>query len=208
MTEQMQALRDDIAYMKTLAQAGRGGQILGGSILLMCGLIFSTTSVVAWAIDVRYLPAIMGKVGLEWAVAIVVQLIGLAILIPAIHKRAKAGGGNLHSALFGAVWSTIGMAIFVAIISCVIVANRAHDVSAMLGFVPVIMVLYGAGWAISSAISGQKWMRLVAVGCALSAPLLGWVIASPVLYLVFGAAIFLFMAVPGLKLVQPPRAAA
>jgi hypothetical protein len=202
----MQSLRDDIAYMKTLAQAGRQGQILGGSILLMCGLIFSTTSFISWAIGAHYLPALPYGFGLEWALAIVLQLIGLAILIPATHRRARSGGGSANSRLFGAVWSTIGMAIFVAILSCVVVANRVNDIKAMLGFVPVIMVLYGAGWSISATISGQKWMYLVAIGCALTAPLLGWVVAEPVMYLVFGAAIFLFMAVPGFKLVQPPRA--
>ena len=40
MTDQNQAMRDDIAFMRTLAEAGREGPLNGGSILVAAGLIF------------------------------------------------------------------------------------------------------------------------------------------------------------------------
>lgn len=208
MTEQMQSLRDDIAYMKTLAVAGRQGQILGGSILLLTGVIFGTTSFISWAIQLKYLPALPGGIGLEWGVAVVLHLLALLVLIPAVQRRARAVGAGDNSRLFGAVWSSMGLANFVAAAACVAAFARMQDFKMFLGYVPMIMVLYAMGWNISAAISRQRWMRLVALGSALAAVLLGWTIATNAMYLVFGASTFLFMALPGLKLVQRPAAQA
>ena len=56
--DQMQSVRDDIAYMRGLAHEGRTTPLLGGSILIAAGLIFGTASVGHWAI-------ISGVVGLS-----------------------------------------------------------------------------------------------------------------------------------------------
>ena len=43
MTDQNQAIRDDIAFMRALAEEGRQTPLLGGSVLVAVGLIFGGT---------------------------------------------------------------------------------------------------------------------------------------------------------------------
>src|SRR6185369_3776201 len=48
MTDQ-NAVRDDIAFLRNLAEAGRGGSTAGGSVLVVAGLIYAACSLASWA---------------------------------------------------------------------------------------------------------------------------------------------------------------
>ena len=53
MTDQNHAIRDDIAFMRELAEEGRQAPIVGGSILLASGLSFGTASLAIWGLNSR-----------------------------------------------------------------------------------------------------------------------------------------------------------
>ncbi len=48
--DQMQAVREDIAYMRALAEEGRRAPLLGGSVLVAGGLIGGAAAAAHWAI--------------------------------------------------------------------------------------------------------------------------------------------------------------
>ena len=54
--DQLQSIKDDIAYMKALAQEGRQAPLLGGSILIAAGVIFGLASLGQWALLRGLLP--------------------------------------------------------------------------------------------------------------------------------------------------------
>ena len=51
MSEHIDTLKDDIAFMRALAQEGRRAPLLGGALLLAAGLLFSAASLVSWAMS-------------------------------------------------------------------------------------------------------------------------------------------------------------
>jgi len=48
MSENTDTLKDDIAFMRALAQEGRRAPLLGGACLLAAGLLFSAATLVSW----------------------------------------------------------------------------------------------------------------------------------------------------------------
>ena len=48
MNDKSQALQDDIAFMRDMAQAGASAPLVSGSILVACGAVFGAISVIHW----------------------------------------------------------------------------------------------------------------------------------------------------------------
>lgn len=103
-------LKEDIAYVRGLAEAGRKGPVLGASILFISGLIYSVAAVASWLVHSGRLPIDLPLFGSEWWVAGVIQ-IGVVILLSRRLRQAPQQG-NASSRLFGIIWSTLGCSIF------------------------------------------------------------------------------------------------
>ena len=56
MTDQLQALRDDIDFLKALAVEGRSPVLLGGSTLIAAGAIYGAASLAHGAIVAGWIP--------------------------------------------------------------------------------------------------------------------------------------------------------
>ena len=100
-------LKDDIAYMRGLAEAGRKGPVLGASILFSCGLIYSVAAVFSWLTHSGRLPVDLPW-GLEWWAAAAVQIV--TVIVMSRRLGGYKGPANPSSRLFGVVWSSMGFA--------------------------------------------------------------------------------------------------
>ena len=65
-----------------------------------------------------------------------------------------------------------------------------------------VFALYGAGWAVSATMSGQKWQWWLAIGGWVGAPAIASLIGTPVLWLGYAAGLVLLAMIPGLILVR------
>lgn len=198
--DQIQSLRDDITYMKALADEGSRGPLLGGSILVAAGLIFGSASVVEWAMaaGILNLPEI-GHLYL-WGATAVLFAIALVVLI----RRQKGRPGNLSPAnrAFANAWMGVGLAIFAMSVSISVLGYQAGSDLPFTVFPSLIFALYGAGWAVSAAMSGQKWLWWPAIGGWFAAPVLAWFVGDPVQWLVYAAGLVLLALVPGAVLMR------
>ena len=61
----------------------------------------------------------------------------------------------------------------------------------------MVFALYGSGWAVSAAMSGQKWLWWPAIGGWIAAPILAWFVNDPAMWLVYAAGLILLALVPG-----------
>ena len=198
--DQIQTLKDDIAYMKTLADEGASGPLIGGSTLVAAGLIFGIASLGEWA-NAAGLIVLDGIQHLYlWGAAGLIFAATLTVLI----RRQKGRPGVMSPAnrAFGTAWMGVGLAIFSMAVALSLLGYKTQSNLPGLVFPSLIFALYGAGWAVSAAMSGQKWLWWPAYGSWLLAPVLAWFVNDPSLYLVYAIGLAFLALVPGVILMR------
>ncbi len=196
MNDQMQSLKDDIAFMRALAQDGQTAPPLGGAIMVLAGAVFGLGSIAQWAVLSGLLRlsgmAVMGM----WIATMVVFMVGLFVLKG--RMGSKPGVHSPSNKASGAVWQGIGWAIFAAFFALAVATWRTHDIL-LISFAPtVILLFYGVGWGLSGVMSGQRWMRYTAWGSFVAAVALAFLVGNPAQYLAYAACLFLLAVVPGI----------
>jgi hypothetical protein len=103
MTDGMQGLRDDVAFMRGLAEEGRKAPLLGGSISVAAGAIYGAASLGHYGV----LTERFGTTGTlpllwVWLAAGVAMGLALWLLTPGVSNRPGAGSaGNKAASLAG-----------------------------------------------------------------------------------------------------------
>ncbi|WP_297506778.1 hypothetical protein [uncultured Caulobacter sp.] len=202
MTDDVKALRDDLAFLRALAEDGRSAPLTGGSILAAAGAIFGLASLGQWlvltervAVSPVWLPAL-------WLSAIVLH----TILTVAIKRRIGARTTPAGARVNRDAWTGVAIGC-VALFAALGLASWRAQTWVLIGFTPtIVLVLYGAAWWVSASVTKIAWIRAVALGAFASAVALAMLATSPLIWLAYAAALFLLAFLPGLALMR--RAAA
>ena len=200
MSDQNQTIRDDIAFMRALAEEGRQTPMLGGSVLLAAGLIFGGGNAVG-----AYLTATRTHFSnAAWALPI--SALALFLVVLAILKRnlaARPGATSPVNRATGTMWRAVGWSIMLMVAALGVAAWRLNDWRLMAALPIVIFALYGAGWQVAAAMTRSGWLRWVAFGSYATAALTAWFTNDPMASsLVSTAGLFLLVAAPGFVLMR------
>lgn len=198
--DQMQAIRDDLAYMRALADEGRRTPLLGGSILIAAGLIYAPAALAHWAVLAGVLDVERTVLNVIWGVAVAGFLIALFVL--KARLGGKPGAWSMANKVSGAAWGGLGGASFAIGLSLFAAVYRTGDWIFMSLFPPVILALYGTAWIVGAALSDRAWMKWVAVASFAAAAVSGLLIGTTEQYLFYAAAMFLLSTPPGLAMVR------
>ena len=200
MTDEMKDLRDDIAFMRALAEEGRSAPLLGGGILMAAGLIFGAASVAHWSVMAGLL-----RVS-PWAILMVWMAAGLGFGVAATllgrRSRRQAGATATVNRATRAMWSAVGWTIVVILVGMGIMAARLGQPNLMSLFPVIVLPLYGAAWSVAATMTRRGWMGAVAIGCYGSALGMAALGDQPVAMLVYAASLVLFATVPGYILLR------
>lgn len=198
--EKIQTLKDDIAFMRALAQEGSSAPLLGGSILVAAGVTFAVAGVAHWSIMSGLVNLPKQTLAMIWPAALVVFLGLLAWLRRGGNGRPGAQSpGNRASS---AAWASMGWTIFVISLAIGILSARTQSSIPTLIFPPLILGLYGMGWSVAAAMTRKRWIWMTAVGSYAGALIVAWLAVDPAVYLVYSAALLLLMALPGFVLMR------
>ena len=198
--DQLQSVRDDIAFMRARAEEGSQVPLLGGGISLAAGLIFAAASVVHWMIARDVLRVSQWGVLANWIGAGVLFGVVCSLLV----KRANSQPGATSSVnkATGSAWSAVGFAIFTMFLALFAMAWATKNGAVFNVFPVLILALYGAAWSVAADLSGRLWIRIVALGSFAAAVAMGLLAGSPYLMLAYAAALILLAAVPGVILLR------
>lgn len=199
--DQIKSLRDDITYMKALADEGSRGPLLGGSILVAAGIIFGGASVVEWAMQTG-LVAGAGGIGHLYVWGGAGALFAAALIWLIQRQRGRPGYMSPSNRASGNAWMGVGLAIFAMSIALSILSLKLDTEIPMAVFPSLIFALYGSGWAVSASMSGQKWLWWPAIGGWALAPVVAWFVGDPAMWLVYAAGLVLLALVPGAVLMR------
>lgn len=196
----------DIAWMRRLAEEGAQAPMQGAPILMAAGLTFSAGSLAFWA-ELNGMFSVPGIFGVSWLAS---TALFLAILVFNLTgSRRRTGVMTAANRAIGTVWSAVGMGIFALFMALLIndVRSDAADGFNSFWLAPsVIMVFYGLGWAVTSAMLKSRPLWWLAVASFVAAPLLALLAGRADQYLAYAAALFLLMALPGWMLMRKARA--
>jgi hypothetical protein len=206
MTEDnMQVLRDDIAFMRDLAYDGSSAPLLFGGVMVAAGLIFGIASIGHWLIASGVLQLPPWWLLANWLTAAGVFGVACAWLV----RRAGARPGSRSGAnrATGAAWSGVGFAIFASWTGLAAMGVVTRDWRMMNAFPVLILALYGAAWFVAGEMSRQGWIKLVALAAFVGAVVVGALATSPHLMLAYAAWLVLVAVVPGIVLMRREPAA-
>jgi hypothetical protein len=202
MTDQ-NAIRDDIAFMRALAEAGRQGPIVGGSILLASGLSFGTASLAVW------LNFTFGLVTESWSFA-AIWILSLAVFLAYLaFSHATQGPRAGASKAIGIAWSGAGWSIFFVGLSLALMAVRGRDPYVANAFLPFILSIYGSAWFVAAALTRARWLFAVAFGSFAFALVTAWFASQGlIVFLIYALGLYALVAAPGFVLMRQARRAA
>jgi hypothetical protein len=196
MTHDVQAIRDDLAFMRALAQEGRRAPLLIGHNMLVGGVALGTTCLVCWAIAVR-LVAVS-----RWWEAGIWLFVTPAYMVYCYIRRtqwrnAQPGATAITNRAVHAAWRGIGYAVLVLAGAAGIAAYQMKTMAPFALFPSIIMALYGLGWMVAATMSETKWLRTVSIASFITAIPIALVADTKAGYFMVAAALYLLMALPG-----------
>ena len=199
MTDQLQTMREDLAFMRAMASEGGQGSPKGGIIIAAGGFLYGAAAMVEWGSLTRRLP--FGSVGV-WAPWLVATAAFYAVLFFAVRAIKRDGAESGAGRLVGAAWMGLGFAMFTIILSCVAASTVTQSPVVWAAVPSVFLAIYGAGWTVAATGSRKAWMAIVAALSFLAAVGLGLLAQTSTAWLAYGAALMLLGGVPGLVLAR------
>lgn len=200
MTRETQTIQDDIAYMRALAHEGRHAPLLAGPILVAAAVIFGAANMGQWAIQSGVLQVNpWAQLGL-WIGAGLVFAVALTLLIN--RQKGRPGSRSAGNKAVGAAWSGVGYGIFVTWLGLVALSVKSGNWSWMAVMPTVVLVAYGSAWMVGAAMTGARWMSLIALVSYVGAVGVAWFMDSTAIYLVFTVVLAAVALIPGLILMR------
>ena len=201
MVHDVQAIREDLAFMRALAQEGRRAPLLIGYGLVASGLIFGAACVFCWLVEVRVLALPHWWEGVVWPIAIVV-------FMPAVRwwrscaTRDAPGATAVTNRAVGSAMRGLGYAMLTLMFASGALSYTLHTAVVFAMLPPVVLAIYGAAWMVAAAMSDVPWLKWVAAGCFTASVVTGFTVAQSYGFLVFAALLVSVTAVPGAALVR------
>jgi hypothetical protein len=151
-----------------LAEEGRNGPLVGGSILVASGLSFGTASLAIWLNLTFNLVTSSWSFMATWMISLVVFLGYL------FFSKATRGPRPGASRAIGVAWSGAGWSIFFVGLSLAVMAVRGKDPYVANAFLPFILAIYGSAWFVAAALTRTRWLFAVAAGSFAFALVTAW----------------------------------
>jgi hypothetical protein len=194
MSDHDQTLRDDIAFLRTLAAGDSTGAAREGAILAAVGLIFGLVAIQYWCIESAWFAVSPAVQTWLWLDGLVPFLICMAVI--AVKFRAQPSGAA--SRALAATWKGVGTAFLVADLALYI-ASRELGIPLLVKWIfPLILfALIGGAWGVAFAVRRRRPLGVLAGGNFAAGILCGIVIGRPQEWLVLAGGLIFLVAVPG-----------
>lgn len=196
------SLKDDLAFLRDLAQDGGKGLARDGFSLAAVGLAFGAVTLVYWLVFWGPLASLRFVAYWLWIAGMVATIFA----IETAKRRLPPATGAAARALSNA-WNGVGVALTGGGLALLAAGWRQHDGAFVLATFPILLFsLYGAAWGVAFAVKRLTWFAWISAGCFLAAIGEGLLYGSPHQWLVLSLGLLLLVGLPGLVILKKARA--
>lgn len=195
----------NLTYARTLAEEGRNAPLVGGSFLVLFGVLLTICYGAQWAVLARVLPVSGDFIGLLWIGFGVCAFLGSALLSRRV--RTLPGGAAIPNRVDRNVWQGVVIAILLVVAGTITRAVVQDDYTAPNAIVAAGFGLYGVALYATATVGGHLWLRSFAFASWLVSGLMWYFLGEPWLYLLAAGACIAVLIAPGLIMMwhEPKR---
>jgi hypothetical protein len=194
-------LKDDLAYVRDLAEAGQGAPLLGGRFLAFWGLLTTLAYFLHYSITARLFGWPDIAYAWVWGSFITLGMIGQAVLGYSI--RNKPGSNSVGNRAEATVWMAGGFALFAyfgtLILKSIFVGGPVPGFETSL---PIVFGIYGTGLITSGMMGQVKTLTYAGFGAFVMLALALWFEGTDFTWAVASLGACLTVLVPGLILMR------
>jgi hypothetical protein len=202
MNSENHSARDDLAFLRALAEGGGESQRGTGMALVAGGLLYGLQCFVAGAQAYGWLH--LGDVAMTaFSIAITVVFLVAISWMSWLGRNAPRGG--VVARALSAAFASAGTATLSMLCVFASVALRDKSLTVWLLYPCAVFALQGAAWMVAWMLRRRAWLGVVALGWLVSAVVLAQTIDTPLYPMIAGVALVLFMAVPGAIMMRPTQ---
>jgi hypothetical protein len=205
MNADIQSLRDDLAFLRTLVQASEdnyrplgesyllGGLVYGGEMLLHLGQI-------AGLVPTTPLASLIVGAG-----PTMIFIAGLVFLLRR-HAATMPASGGLTTKAIRRAFAAIGISVLALTAVIGAVAIREQSLTVWLIFPCTVFVLQGAAWLLAFLLRRHAWHGVIAAGWfATGIAMAIFVMRQDIYLLLAGVGLLGLMALPGYLMLRHAR---
>lgn len=202
MNDQARAAREDLAFLRSVAEDKDPLPWVIGAHLFFAGIIFSPTAFLAWLSlsNIAQIPEWLLTWG--WVPA-------MAIYVPVwfwLNRRAGPVSLGPRKVTFAAAWTAMSLMTLV-ILACTFIVSRQVGPEILMFIPALLLTLYGGAWMVISIVHRNGGFALIGVGGFASAIACALLFNQPTEWLIMGLGILGSIAAPGLSIMLHARPA-
>ncbi|HEX8364591.1 MAG TPA: hypothetical protein VF603_04820 [Allosphingosinicella sp.] len=200
MSEVAAPSREDIQYVRQLAESGAHAPLLGGRFMVWWGLLLTGTYT-------AHHFALQGAFGdgktIFAAIWAAFALLGIAgQLLLARSMGPKSGSGSAGNRASRSVWTAAAFAIAAMVVGTAVAARRGSGPATFDWIVPVAFAVYACALTVTGSLARNRITMAAGAGAVVMVGLYTALILAPERYLLAAAGVFLTVFVPGLLLLR------
>lgn len=199
MADDIETVRDDLAFMRALADAPDKPNLAMGQAFLAAGIIYGTQGLVQWATSIGVI-TLTGWVYLGFIIGCTVAF--LAVLGVIIWKNRGNTSNSAVRRAYESAFQGAGLANICIVIVFIVANIRTGDGGVWYFYTPFIYAVQGMAWFLAFRMRKRAWLGLVALGWYVGAVALGLTAHSPTYVLVIALSLIVLLAGPGLVMMR------
>lgn len=194
MKSDQDSAREDLAFMRALAETPAQPNATMGLALFSAGLIYGFQTLVQWAAWAGYV-SLPGPLYLAFVIGC--SLAFFAVLGVIIWRNRKNPSRSVSARAYESAFEGAGIANLAIVAFFILVSIRQDDPGLWYYYTPTIFALQGGAWFVGFRLRKRLWLALVSAGWITAAIALGFTTHTPTYVLIIAAALLLLLALPG-----------
>ena len=194
MKSDQDSAREDLAFMRALAETPAQPNATMGLALFSAGLIYGFQTLVQWAAWAGYV-SLPGPLYLAFVIGC--SLAFFAVLGVIIWRNRKNPSRSVSARAYESAFEGAGIAHLAIVAFFILVSIRPDAPGLWYYSTPTIFALQGGAWFVGFRLRKRLWLALVSAGWITAAIALGFTTHTPTYVLIIAAALLLLLALPG-----------
>jgi hypothetical protein len=194
MSRDIDQARENLAFMRALADSPTTPNKAMGQSFFAAGLIYGFQTLVQWGAAVGLIP-LPPSVYLPFVIGCSVLFV--VVLVWILWRHRNAGSKTAIGRAYEAAFMAAGLINLSLVSVFILFSVKESSVAIWDYYTPILFIFQGGAWTIACRLSRKLWLGAVAAGWFLAAIAMAATNSTNIYVLIASIALFLLLALPG-----------